>query len=131
MRPSSAVLSLFMVSTVSERVSLGGEERFSTILVSSEFVVSAASKNCQRVFVSKTINHVKMTTRLTRLRLLGRGAVKSNSEADNHKNNLLEDAHAEIDGGVGLKQVETRDGCVVTQAAVDGAHDEQWRTGVD
>ena len=72
-----------------------------------------------------------MTTRLTRLRLLGWGAVKSNSEADNHKNNLLENAHAEIDGGVGLKQVEPRDGSVVTQAAVDGAHDEQWCTGVD
>lgn len=59
MRPSSASFSLFMVSTVSERVSLGGEERFSTMLVSSEFVVSAASKNCQRVLVTKTINHVK------------------------------------------------------------------------
>lgn len=63
MRPSSAILSLFMVS--------------------------AASRNCQRVFVTKTINHVQMTTRLTRLRLLGWGAVKANSEADNHKNNLL------------------------------------------
>jgi hypothetical protein len=47
MRPSSAIFSLSMVSTVPERVSLEGEERFSTMLVSSEFVVSAASKNCQ------------------------------------------------------------------------------------
>lgn len=72
-----------------------------------------------------------MTTRLTTLRLLGRGAVKANSEADNHKNNLLEDTHTKIDGRVGLKQVEPRNVRVVTQAAVDGAHDEQWRTGVN
>lgn len=48
------------------------------------------------------------------MRFLGRGAVKANSEADNHKDNLLEDAHAEIDGRVGLKQVEPRDIRVVT-----------------
>ena len=96
----------------------------------SELVFSAASNNCQRVLLTKTINHVKMTN-LTRLRLLGWGAVKANSEADNHKNNLLEDAYTEINGGVGLKQVEPRDGRVVTQAAGDGAHDEQWHTGVD
>ena len=131
MRPSSAIFSLFMVSTVSERVSLGGDEPFSTMLVSSEFVVSAASENYQRVFLTKTFNQVQMMTRLTRLRLLGWGAVKANGEADHHKNNLLEDAHAEIDGGVGLKKVEPRDTRVITQTAVNGAYDEQWRTGVD
>lgn len=68
---------------------------------------------------------------LTRFGLLGRGAVEANSQADDHEENLLEDAHAEIDGGVGLKQVEPLDVRVVAQAAVDGAHDEQWGTGVD
>lgn len=79
---------------VSGRASLGSEERFSTMVVSSEFLVRAASsKRCQRVFVTRMTHHIK-TTRLTRLRLLGRGAVKADSEADNHKENFLEDAHA-------------------------------------
>lgn len=91
MRPSSASFSLFIVSG---RASLGSEERFSTMVVSSEFLVRAASsKRCQYVFVTRMTHHYK-TTRLTRFRLLGRGAVKADSEADNHKENLLEDAHA-------------------------------------